>query len=586
MFSNRFYFMFLFLSPAFLWGQEISFEAKASKTEVSVNERFSVQFAITYGQSNIKIDRALDLPDFNGLHQLGESTQSQMKIVNGTVFNQSGVEVILVADREGDYTIGSATIVLNGKKYKTDPIKISVKKGLKPKVPSGQRLQGAFLTAEVSEENPYINQEVILVVKLYARDYSLLRRARNYQEPDFANLITKFVSEKSSDAIKQELVNGQTFVSEELARYVIYPQKPGEIEIDPFSINVVVSGYYGAEMVPLTSQPVSLRVKSLPTGKPKNFSGAVGNYKLNASLSKNETEANKAVSLEVEIIGSGNLNTLKTPSIEFSSNIETYAPKRKDVFEARPSGIKGKVVEEHILVPQYGGNYAIGPVAFNFFDPFKEKYITLETKAFQLKVDGPPPPVKPQVKNDSTAAGKEISDHQRKDSVGLSPTMIIPQKISEVKNKVVNSVSKDNSWIWILAGLMILSGLWVLFRKKSGKSPGEKNKKVNFKTEINRNLSELKSLAKENDANAFYSLQEEILTLLGIHFGKTDLSGFTESSVAEKLANIYSEELSGKWKSQLLENKQAKYANFATRNNLMEKFSETDTLARQFFSVK
>src|SRR5690606_21568513 len=153
MFSNRFYFVFLFLSPAFLWGQEISFEAKASKTEVSVNERFSVQFAITYGQSNIKIDRALDLPDFNGLHQLGESTQSQMKIVNGSVFNQSGVEVILVADREGEYTIGSATIVLNGKKYKTDPIKISVKKGLKPKVPSGQRLQGAFLTAEISEEN-------------------------------------------------------------------------------------------------------------------------------------------------------------------------------------------------------------------------------------------------------------------------------------------------------------------------------------------------------------------------------------------------------------------------------------------------
>ena len=446
-------------------------------------------------------------------------------------------------------------------------------------------MQGAFLTAEVSEQNPYVNQEVILVVKLYARDYSLLRRARNYEEPDFANLITKFVSEKPSDAVKQELVNGQTFVSEELARYVIYPQKTGEIEIDPFSINVVVSGYYGAEMIPLTSQPVSLQVKSLPAGKPKNFSGAVGNYKLNASLSKNETEANKAVSLEVEIIGAGNLNTLKTPSIEFSSNIETYAPKRKDVFEARPSGIKGKIVEEHILVPQYGGNYSIGPVAFNFFDPFKERYITLETRAFQLKVDGPPPPVKPSVKNDSLAAGEEISDHQRKDSAGLSP-MIIPQKINEVKNKVVNSVSKGNSWIWILVGFILLGGIILLFRKKSGKNTGGKTPKVNFKAEINQKLSALKSLAKENDANAFYSSQEEILTLLGIHFAKTHLSDFTENSVAEKLARIFSDELAGKWKSQLLENKQAKYANFATRNNLMEKFGETDTLARQFFSVK
>jgi len=583
MLPNRFYFVFLFLSSILSWGQDLSFDAKASKTEVSVNERFSVQFVLTYGQNNVKIDKPLKLPDYDGLHQLGESTQSQMKIVNGAVYNQSGIEVILVADREGDYTIGSATIVLNGKRYKTDPIKISVKKGLKPKSRPGQRLQGAFLSAEISDENPYVNQEVILVVKLYARDYSILSRAKNYQEPDFANLIAKFVSEKTPDAIRQELVNGQTFVSEELARYIVYPQKSGEIEIDPFEINVIVSGYYGAEVVPLTSQPVSLHVKNLPEGKPKNFSGAVGNYKLNASLSKKETEANKAVNLEVEIIGSGNLNTLKTPSIDFSSNIETYAPKRKDLFETRPSGIKGKIVEEHILVPQYGGDYIIGPVAFNFFDPSKEKYITLQTKPFNLKVDGPEPPKEPAQK-DSLGA-EPINDYQRKDSAGINP-MVIPQKISEVKDRVVKSVSKDNSWTWILAGLVILTWLLVLFRRRYGKSHGEKNQKVDFKAEVSRKLSELKSLARTNDANAFYSLQEEILTLLGIHFGKTNLSDFTENSVEEKLKKAYSGELAGKWKSQLLENKQAKYANFATRNNLMEKFSETDTLAKQFFSVK
>ncbi len=581
MLSNKIYFVFLFFSSALLWGQELSFESKASKTEVSVNERFSVQFVLTYGQDNVKIDKPLNLPDFEGLHQLGESTQSQMKIVNGAVYNQSGIEVILVADREGDYTIGSATIVLNGKKYKTDPIKISVKKGLKPKAQPGQRLKGAFLSAEVSDENPFINQEVILVIKLYARDYSLLRRAKNYQEPDFANLIAKYVSEKIPDAIRQELVNGQTFVSEELARYIIYPQKSGEIEIDPFGINVIISGYYGAEVVPLTSQPISLRVKNLPSGKPENFSGAVGNYKLNASLSKNETKANKAVNLEVEIIGSGNLNTLKTPSVDFSSNIESYAPKRKNLFETRPSGIKGKVVEEHILVPQYGGNYTIGPVAFNYFDPSKEKYITLQTKPFTLKVDGPEPP---QPKQDSIASDA-ITDHQRKDSSHIS-SIVIPQKINEVKNKVVKSVSTDNSWIWVLGGLILLIGLFILFRRKSGKSSDKKSQKVNIKTEINQKLSNLKTLAEENNANSFYSLQEEILTVLGIHFGKTNLSDFTENSVAEKLGNSFSKEFAERWKSLLLETKQAKYANFTTRNNLMEKFNETNSLAKQFFSVK
>lgn len=581
MLLNRFYFVFLFLSSVFLLGQELTFEARASKTEVSVNERFSVQFVITYSQNNINIDQPLKLPSFDGLHQLGESSQSQMKILNGSVYNLSGIEVILVADREGDYTIGSATIVLNGKKYKTDPIKISVKKGLKSKSIPGQRLKGAFLSAEVSDQNPFVNQEVILVVKLYARDYSILRRVKNYREPDFTNMITKFVSEKTSDAIKQELVNGQTFVSEELARYVIYPQKSGEIELDPFEINIVISGYYGAEVIPLTSQPISMHVKSLPSGKPENFSGAVGDYKLSAFLSKNETKANKAVSLDVEIVGSGNLNTLKTPSIELSDEIETYAPKRKDLFDTRPSGLKGKVVEEHILVPQYGGNYTIGPVVFNYFDPFKEKYITLQSKSFNLKVDGPPPP---EPKKDSLET-EVINDHQRKDSTDINST-IIPQKINEVKEQVVKTVSSDNSWIWILAGLIILIGLIVLFKRKSGKS-GEKNpKKVPFKSELNQKLVELKSLAKENNASAFYSLQEEVLTLLGIHYGKINLSDFTENVVSEKLKKTHPEELVEKWKSLLLENKQAKYANFASRNNLMEKFDETNRLATQFVSVK
>src|SRR5690606_32038716 len=99
----------------------ISFEAKASKTEVSVNERFSIQFSVTYGQDNIRIDKPLDLPDFGGLHQLGKSTQSRMNIQNGVVFNQSGIEVVLIADREGEYKIGSATVTLNGKKYRTKP---------------------------------------------------------------------------------------------------------------------------------------------------------------------------------------------------------------------------------------------------------------------------------------------------------------------------------------------------------------------------------------------------------------------------------------------------------------------------------
>lgn len=577
----------LIFSASILWGQEISFNAKANKTEVSVNERFSIQFVLSANENNLRVDQPIKLPDFDGLNQLAESQQSNFQIVNGQILNQSGIEVILVADREGEYTIGSASLVINGKRYKTKPITISVKQGLKPKVRPNQRLQGAFLTTEVTEENPFVNQEVVLTVKLYARDYSILNRIRKYDEPDFANLIAKFVSEKTEDNIRQEVVNGQTYVSQELARYILFPQKSGKIEIDPFAIEVIISGYYGSEAVQLSSQPISLRVRDLPANKPANYSGAVGSYKLNASLSKDEVDANEAVNLEVEIIGSGNLNTLKTPKVDVSETIETYAPKRRDAFEARPTGMKGKIVENRVLVPQYGGDYAIGPVRFSYFDPKEEKYVTLSTKPFNLKVDGPEPPAK--IGSDSLNNDELITDHQRKDSTGIS-TFFVPVKLDEVKDKVVTSVSKSYNWIWIVIVLICAILLFLILRKRKNK-PANKivsEKKVNeeFKSEIKSKLNQLKVLAKSNDSNKFYSLQEETLTQLGMKFTRTSLSEFTENSVAFKLENVYSPELAQNWKNLLLESKQAKYAFVASDTDLEQKQKETETLALQFFSVK
>lgn len=581
--------LFIFFISSVLLGQEISFTARASKTEVSVNERFSVQFVLSSDETNLRVDQPIKLPEFNGLNQLAESQQSNFQIVNGQILNQSGLEVILVADREGEYTIGAATLIIGGKKFKTKPITISVKQGLKPKVKPNQRLQGVFLTAEVTEENPFVNQEVVLIVKIYARDYSILNRLRKYEEPDFANLVAKFVSEKTDENIRQEVVNGQTYVSQELARYILFPQKSGKIEIDPFAIEVIISGYYGSEAVSLTSQPISLKVKNLPPDKPKNYSGAVGSYKLNASMSKDAVKANEAVKLEVEIIGSGNLSTIKTPNIELSETIEKYAPKRRDAFEARPSGIRGKVVENTVLVPQYGGKYAIGPIRFSYFDPKEEKYVTLATEPMVLKVDGPEPPKNILSKQDSLTKDELITDHQRKDSTGIVNSFV-PQKISEVKDKVVTTVSKSNNWIWMVIALIIGLLAFFIFKRKKVKAVPQKiaDKKLNeeFRSEIKLKLTQLGLHAKTLQTNEFYSLQEEILTQLGMKFTQTNLSDFTEDSVEKRLSEMYSEELAIKWKTLLLQNKQAKYSYISSENDLEKNYKETETLVQRFFSVK
>jgi len=578
---NIFFVLLILGTASLLRSQEISFKSVADKTEVSVNERFSVQFVLTYGQENVTVDHPIRLPDFDGLQQLGESSINRFQFSNGVATNQVGIEAILVADREGTYNIGSALISLGGKKYKTDPIKITVKKGLKPKEPAGQRMNEAFISAELSDENPFINQAVILVVKMYSREYGLFQRLRNYKEPDFNDVIAKFISERSDDSEKQVLVNGRTYISKELARYVLFPQRAGEIEIDPFSINVFISSFYGAENIPLSTEPLVLKVKNLPAaGRPAKFSGAVGEFSINTNISKTEAKSNETINLEVEIIGSGNLNTLKAPDVSVPENIETYPPKKREAYDLRPNGLKGKIVETHLLVPQYGGNYTVGPIAFNYFDPNQEKYITLNSKAYQLKINGPQPPKDSgkTAKNDLASNGSQAEPESN------SFISDLPQSLNEVKSRVSKTVEKDNSWIWILGGLVLAFAAFFVFRKKKSTGQNHKSEKQlfsEFKSDIGKQLAELKTLANRQNQDDFLNLQEKILTEIGIQFSGISLSEFTENGAAQKLKEKFGD-TADRWKDMLSDCKHSKYGLGAANIDLNSRYSETENLWKSF----
>lgn len=570
------YLLFLLLSTI-LFGQNITFEASAEKTEISINERLFVQFTLI-SEENIQSDRPIELPDFNGLNHIGTSQINKVQYVNGQITKSFGIEVVLVADREGEFTIGEAKVSINGKIYKTQPIKIKVTKGLKPKIKGGQRIQGAFLTAEVSNKNPYLNQETVIVVKAFARDYSIIQRLRNYHEPDFSDLITNYVSEKIADHEKQVLIDGRTFISKEIARYVVFPQKTGELKIDPFSIDVLLSGYYGAETVTLSSDPILLSVRDLPREHSNNFSGAIGEYIMNTHISKTHLKSGESVNFEIEIVGSGNLNTFKIPSAKLPEHIETYAPKRRENIEARPSGLKGKVVENIILVPQYGGKYKIDPISFKYFDPNLSEYVTISSDSIILDVEGPlPPSISDSIQIDTNDLSQQESNSnlsKTDDSSILSPN------IERIRSQVTDSVSKrDFNWIWIIFGLlaMIICFLWLKKSNKKEKSLTQKQIDKNFRKKINSELAQLKVFANNNDKDNFLNTQENILTQIGMYYSNTQLANFTENKIAEKLSQQYGD-LAQNWKKLLINCKQSKYAIASEQLDLKNIYKEVEEL--------
>lgn len=573
--------------------QQITFKSDADKTQVSLGEAFSVGFFIESNTDSYTIDQPMKYPPHKGLQIVGEQRSQNVSYINGRGIIEDGIILAFVAEKEGKYRVGAAKIVINGKTYTSKPVDVVVKgAGLTHNNYRSNTSQPVFLQSKVSKTNPYVNEQVSLSVKLYAKDLSYLNRKQNFRQGNLDGLSPKIVK-SSPENIKQEIVAGKQYFSEEVARYYVFPQKPGKIEIDPFSVDVVLPTTYGAEAVEVRSNPVVINAKELPeNGRPKNFSGAVGQFKMNASVDKKEVSTNESINFDIEIIGTGNFNTINLPEINAPKNVEKFAPKKRDAYKTYDTGMKGKVAEQTVLVPNYGGEYTISPVEFSYFDPAKEKYITLKSDSIQLNVSGS--------KNaDST---KTLTSNKTSDSTIL-------EKFDEIKNDVKEGKS---GWLWLTGGVIILSaGGLFLMKNKNNSTEKEKsepkvkpiNEQKNFEAfqpkietqkftlvekpiinsnQISAELEELKQKIKAEDQKDFYQLQENILCNVAMKNTNTDLANFSDEIIAEKLLKNGVSELAVEQWTLLLNNaRQAKYAYGGLNQNLDEVFEATRNVAEE-----
>ncbi|WP_068596637.1 BatD family protein [Vaginella massiliensis] len=568
--------------------QNITFKSEASTDQVRVGEQFKVGFYLISDSRSISVDSPINFPNFAGFHVLGENSVRNFQVINGEMQSSSGVELVLVAEREGRYKIGSAKVVIDGKTYATKPIDIVVNE--RPQTAYNaqpNRTQSAFLSSEVSKKDPYVNEAVNLSVKLYARDYSLLNRAKNFKAANFSGLDAKVINQDDQAVrMKQEMVNGRVYISEEIVRYLLFPQDAGNIKIEPFTLDLMVSGFYGAEPVTISSNPVYLNVKKLPAGKPKNFSGAVGDFTMKTQLSKDKLNQNETTNFTVEINGTGNLNQFALPNLKGNENLEIYPPKKQEKFEATAQGYTGKITERHMLIPQYGGEYHLDPIEFSYFNPKSGKYVTLKSEPIQLQVKGDLAPEKV----DSTAKVGEVNDYLANSG---NENQLLPKITEKLPEKVKDEFFSVGFLGLIGIALAVLFGFLMLKnnkKKKKNKSvtavnqPEQAPKKVvkKQKWSYQEALQTLRNHLNADDKNFFAQL-EKILIDLARHYTDLDLANFTDFRAAELMkANGIDVKLVDEWQTLLNKAQQAKYApstEFVDQNAL---YLQTENLLKRF----
>ncbi|MEM9281964.1 MAG: BatD family protein [Verrucomicrobiota bacterium] len=189
--------------------------------------------------------------------------------------------------------------------------------------------------------------------------------------------------------------DGRTF-STLSVESALFPVKPGNTVVGP----AIAEAIYRDPSAPsrpqfglftrnprktLSSNRLELKVMPLPEKeKPENFRGAVGQFEMSAIASPTSLKLGDPISVDIEITGAGNFESLEFPDFEDADGWRFY-PSR-EVSKVLSDGVTGgRIVFSRVIVPLQEHS-EIPPFKLSFFDPEEEKYVTLNTQAIPIEV--------------------------------------------------------------------------------------------------------------------------------------------------------------------------------------------------------
>ncbi|NCB98238.1 MAG: protein BatD [Bacteroidia bacterium] len=484
------------------------------------------------------------LKDFDVLAGPSTSTMTSTQIINGkrTDSYQVSYTYILQARSVGTFSIPSASAVIGGKTYHTNPVSVEVVKGDannsgNSSGATSQKSSGTissddiFMKMSVSKGKVVKGESLLATLKLYTK--VPIGGFENVKFPTFNGFWSQEVDTPSNIEFTRETVNGKIYNAAVLRRYMLIPQQTGNLVIDPSEMTCLVqvrasSGgsrsmfddffdSYQTIKRKITAPSIHVNVSPLPSGAPASFAGGVGEFQLSARLTKDTINANEAVSLEVSVSGSGNLNLVEAPKITFPADFEVYDTKINDNTSKSGRGTSGTKVFEYPLIPRGAGVFELGPVVFSYFDIGAKKYKTLTSEKLTLRVG-------------QAVEGSENSSASLPMGVNKQSVKSIGSDVRYIRSGLSGLV-RGNSFFFgsvtFFALIVLIAASYILMDKFLSKRiernrdiAGVKNRRANKVARAR--LKNAESLMKQNLYSAFF--EELHRAILGYCSDKLNLS--------------------------------------------------------------
>ena len=533
---RKYIFLILMITVSLKMFADDEVTLRAAAPDVVVN---GDQFRLTYtvNSQDVKDFLAPQAKGFDVLMGPSRSQQSSTQIINGKVSSSRSITYtyILMAVSEGTFNIPAASIEVDGKKIFSNPLTIKVLPKDKEDANSNQSQGNSGISSRNQKSSGRITDKDLFVLatasktKVHEQE-AILVTYKAYTTVDLRQLLGKMPDQQGFYVQEVELPTQKTFKLEHYKgrnyntvvyrQYVLFPQKSGKLEIPAVTFDAVVAqrvavsddpfeaffngGGYVEVNKKIVAPKLVINVDPLPS-KPEGFSGGVGTFSLKSDISTKELKANEAVTIKLTISGTGNMKLVSAPEVKFPHDFEIYDPKIEDNYELTANGLSGTKTIEYLAIPRHAGNFTIPAIEFKYFDIASEKYKTLTTEAYELKV----------AKGDGSASGQQvIADFTNKENVKVLGTDILFIKTGDtaLRQKGNYFFGTTAYYLWYIIPFLLFIVFVVIYRKQAVENANVAKVKTKKANKVATKRMKLAGkLLSENKVNEFY---DEVLKAL------------------------------------------------------------------------
>ncbi len=504
----------------------VSVQAVVSSKIVGVGQPFDLTITIVSGE-DVDIKTPLLPKDISPFVIQGTSQSSGAEFS----FSMSGksiktlkrnISYTLVSEKEGQWTIGSVSVEVDGKVYKTEEIQVEVSKQapsspppnsifnhpLMPKMfqdeeenfffPSHRRrfnlnMKGEFiLKPDKPVQEVYLGQGMPVQWFLYKkRQSSFAMNIQPHENMQPENFWTEKVKDPSiAQFTETEEIKGQEYFRALAASYIFFPLQEGELKIDPLKLTVKspFSGFFTrSRPVVLESEPIDVKVLPLPQQGQGQFTGAVGRFFVLSKVDRKQILKNDILSYKIRFEGNGNIRTIKLPPWPQDPNFKVY-----DILESGEFSPEKSYKEfEVLLSAKRAGSLKTPRLNWTTFDPDLKSYVNHELEPIEIEV---------QTEDSVKGEEQKFFDSTKKE--------LIPKK-EDALSSLPEVTSAYNKYKYLLWGLIYTVLAMMIFWKH--RSFFTRKKKISWTLILNQTFEQAQ---KENTAGEYRKAGTLVLNLL------------------------------------------------------------------------